>query len=84
VCGCTVLLGEPTLVQEAAIICPVYVSEFVVTVKMMIAIVVALVAHDTSLCHLTARRALVRDCLPTSRWYKEYLRDRSNKTIPHV
>jgi hypothetical protein len=63
-CGCTVLLGEPALVQDGARICPVYISEFIVTVKMMIAIVlVALAAHDTPLCHLTARRALVRDCL---------------------
>jgi hypothetical protein len=43
---------------------PLYISEFIATVKTMVAIVVvALAAHDTPLCHLTARRALVRDCL---------------------
>jgi hypothetical protein len=83
VCGCTVVLGEPALVQDGATICPVYISEFIVTVKMMIAIVVALAAHDTPL-YLTARRAFVRDCIPTNRWYKEYLRDRLSKTIPHL
>ena len=43
---------------------------------MLVIVVVALATHDTPLCHLTARRALVRDFLPTSSWYKEYLRDR--------
>ena len=70
------LLGEPTLVQDGARICPVYISEFIVTVKVIFAIVVALGAQSTPLCHLMARRALVRDLLATSSWYKEYLRDR--------
>jgi hypothetical protein len=48
VCGCTVLLGEPTLVQDGARICPVYISEFIVTVNMMIAIVVALAVQVIS------------------------------------
>jgi hypothetical protein len=83
VCGCTVLLGEPTSVQDGARICPVYISEFIVTVKMIIAIVVvALAAHNTPLCHLMVRRALVRDFLPTSSWYKDD--DRLSKAIPHL
>ena len=49
-----------------------------------IAIVVALAAHDTPPLHLTARRALVQDCLLTSSGYKEHLRDRLSKTIPHL
>ena len=77
------LLGEPTLVQDGTRICPVYISEFIVTVNMMF-VIVALAAHDTPICHLMTRRALVRDFLPTSSWYKEYLRDRLSKTIQHL
>jgi hypothetical protein len=63
----------------------VYISELFVTVKMMIAIVVdELAAHDTPLCHLTARPALVLDFLPTGGWCKEYLRDRLSETILHL
>jgi hypothetical protein len=47
-------------------------------------VVVALAAHDTPLRHLAARRSLVQDCLLTSSGYKEHLRDRVSKTIPHL